>query len=245
MINITFLHFNIEGYSSSCRYDWLQIDGYSRGCGEVPTPFTIITNTNNVDIIFHSDDIGTRTGFLAIWSATTEPPTTRTRLLSCGQHSAIDCSQCPYDGDAWVSEGWCNGDCSWINEQCVLSSTIVSCGQHYAIDCSLCPYNGDTWVSEGWCNGDCHWVDQDCLPITTRTDIKDDIIIVTNSPPTSQTSTTITTLIPTSLGGLESVLKSKTEETTMAKSEHENIINSSNFPLHYPDNDIQVGSINK
>ena len=104
--------------------------------------------------------------------------------MSCGQHSAVDCSQCPYDGDTWASEGWCNGDCSWINEQCVLSTSLVSCGQHAAIECSLCPYDGDTWVSEGWCNGDCHWLDQECIPITTRIDIKDDTITETISPTT-------------------------------------------------------------
>ena len=68
---------------------------------------------------FRSDGGVTRTGFLAIWSATTEPPTTRTRLVSCGQHSAVDCSQCPYDGDTWVSEGWCNGDCHWVDQECL------------------------------------------------------------------------------------------------------------------------------
>ena len=87
-------------------------------------PFTIRTNTNNVVITFISDwyDAGNK-GFLAIWSATTEPPTTRTRLVSCGQHSAIDCSKCPYDGDTWVSEGWCNGDCHWVDQECLAIST--------------------------------------------------------------------------------------------------------------------------
>ena len=140
----------------------------------IATPFTIITNTNNVDITFSSDSIVTRTGFLAIWSATTEPPTTRTRLVSCGQHLAIDCSRCPYEGDTWVGEGGCNGDCSWINEQCVLSTIVVSCGGHSAIGCSQCVYNGQTFLGGGWCNGECHWIDQECLPITTRTDLKDD-----------------------------------------------------------------------
>ena len=76
-------------------------------------------------MIFYSDESVTHNGFLAIWSATTEPPTTRTRLVSCGQHSAVDCSQCPYDGDTWVGEGWCHGDCHWRDQdqQCVLSTT--------------------------------------------------------------------------------------------------------------------------
>ena len=167
------------------------------------------------------------------------PPNTRTIIVSCGQHSAIDCSRCPYYGDTWVSEGWCNGDCSWINEQCVLSTTLVSCGQHYAIDCSQCPYAGDTWVSEGWCNGDCQWVDQECLPITTRSDLKDDTFSENDSPTTSPTTTVITTTSSAII--FETVLKSTTEETSKSK----NIINSPNFPLQYPDYDYQVGLIKK
>ena len=108
----------------------MEIEG-DKYCGEIgtpteiPTPFSVITNTNDVNLIFHSDGSSTRTGFLAIWSATTEPPTTRTRRVSCGQHSAVDCSQCPYDGDTWVGEGWCHGDCHWRDEdqQCVISTT--------------------------------------------------------------------------------------------------------------------------
>ena len=135
--------------------------------------------------------------------------------------------------DTWVSEGWCNGDCSWINEQCVLSTALVSCGQHSAIDCSQCPYDGDTWVSEGWCNGDCHWVDQECLPISKRTNFKDDNITQTTSLPITTITTTSSSI------RFESVIKSTTEETTT--SESKNIINSLNFPLQYPDNDFQVG----
>ena len=91
----------------------------TRYSGEISTPFTIITNTNDVNMRFRSDGSETRTGFLAIWSATTEPPTTRTRFVNCWPHSAIDCSQCPYDGDTWVSEDWCNGDCHWIDQECL------------------------------------------------------------------------------------------------------------------------------
>ena len=101
----------------------MKIEG-EKYCGEIgtsseiSTPFSIITNTNYVRFITSS--VNTRTGFLAIWSATTEPPTTRTRLVSCGQHSAVDCSQCPYDGDTWVGKGWCHGDCRWTTEgKCV------------------------------------------------------------------------------------------------------------------------------
>ena len=113
----------------------------------------------------------------------------------------------------------------------------MNCGQHSAIDCSKCPFDVDTWVSEGWCNGDCHWVDQECLPITTRTDVKDDIIYETTSPTTSPTTTAITTTVPSSFDRFESSLKS--EETTT--SEQAKMINSSNFLLQHHDNDFQVG----
>ena len=45
---------------------------------------------------------------------------------------------------------------------------------HSAPVCSQCVYNGETFLGGGWCNGECHWIDQECLPITTRTDLKDD-----------------------------------------------------------------------
>ena len=52
-------------------------------CGEIPTPFTIITNTNNVNLRFTSDGSVTPTGFLAVWTASTEPPPTPTGCDSC------------------------------------------------------------------------------------------------------------------------------------------------------------------
>ena len=290
----------------------------TRYCGDRSTPFTIITTTNNVDIRFVSDGSVTSTGFLVIWSATTEPPgTIPPESVSCGQHSATRCGRCPYDPTIPPTgplgptippnSSFCNGDCTWMDGnlaigpigQCVLSVCVgpgpiapgcglglgpsvpcpdpsppgpgppvpgpgpsvpgpgpaapgpgpaapgprirlVSCGQHYAIDCSQCPYDGDTWVSEGWCNGECHWVDKKCLPITTRTELKHDIIYETNSPTTLPSATASTT---TSLSiRFESVLQSATEETTTLESK--NIINSPNFPLQYPDNDFQVGLIN-
>ena len=106
-INVTFLHFDIELYEqyydgTACSCDWLEIEG-EKYCEEIPTPFTTITNTNNVDIKLISDyyDAGNR-GYLAIWSATTEPPTstsTRTRLVSFGQHSSRDSSNYHYNNN--------------------------------------------------------------------------------------------------------------------------------------------------
>ena len=86
-INITFLHFDIGCTGStdtvfacglfkvnqnSCTNDWLQVED-NKLCGEIPTPFSIITNKNNVNIRLKTSTIDTRTGFLAIWSASNDP----------------------------------------------------------------------------------------------------------------------------------------------------------------------------
>ena len=65
-INITVLDFDIYTWGSSCR-DWLEIEAVQY-CGEIPTPFTIITNTNSVTMTFKSDDTVRGTGFLAVWT---------------------------------------------------------------------------------------------------------------------------------------------------------------------------------
>ena len=36
--------------------------------------------------------------------------------VSCGGHYAESCEDCPQGNGA----SWCNGDCNWINDQCVL-----------------------------------------------------------------------------------------------------------------------------
>ena len=35
--------------------------------------------------------------------------------MSCGNHNATSCQDCPQGNGA----GWCNGDCKWIYNQCV------------------------------------------------------------------------------------------------------------------------------
>ena len=63
---------------SSCRADWVELifDNYkSRHCGQTTKPWSIITNTNFVTVRFSSNYRNPYTGFLAIWSATTAPPT--------------------------------------------------------------------------------------------------------------------------------------------------------------------------
>ena len=73
-INITFVYFDIE-YENSCSYDWLAIDD-EKYCGEIPTPWTIITNSNTATASFISDGSVTHVGFLAVWTSTTEESTT-------------------------------------------------------------------------------------------------------------------------------------------------------------------------
>ena len=79
-IQIFFLQFEIGLYeedcdSSACECDWLEIEG-EQFCGE-KQPFIMVTNTNTVDIRFISNDFdASNLGFMAIWSATTDPPTT-------------------------------------------------------------------------------------------------------------------------------------------------------------------------
>ena len=74
-INITFLLFDIDkSTSTGTCYHWLQIED-EKYCGEkgtsteISTPFTIITNSNSVDVTFRSDNYDvSNAGFLAIWS---------------------------------------------------------------------------------------------------------------------------------------------------------------------------------
>ena len=34
--------------------------------------------------------------------------------VSCGNHNANTCADCPQGNGA----SWCNGDCQWVNGQC-------------------------------------------------------------------------------------------------------------------------------
>ena len=86
--------------------------------------------------------------------------------MSCGNHYATTCVDCPQGNGA----SWCNGDCTWITDQCTetlttgaISSTIstisLSCGSHYASSCEDCPQGHGA----AWCNGDCNWINDQCV----------------------------------------------------------------------------------
>ena len=84
----------------------------SKHCGQISQPWTIITQTNTLTVTFSSDDGGTRTGFLALWTATTAPPTypTPTGCDSCdfpfGDTTLNTCiSVLDVDTQPWCSPG--------------------------------------------------------------------------------------------------------------------------------------------
>ena len=39
-------------------------------------------------------------------------------MVNCGRHTADTCASCPQGNGPF----WCNGNCEWINETCVLRS---------------------------------------------------------------------------------------------------------------------------
>ena len=40
--------------------------------------------------------------------------------VSCGRHRAPSCTECPQGNGA----SWCNGDCTWSDEQCISKGKI-------------------------------------------------------------------------------------------------------------------------
>ena len=77
---MTFLHFDIYNIyrrdgCRSCSCASLELDNFSKHCGSISQPWSFISNTNTLTVTFKSDWRTTRTGFLAIWRATTELPT--------------------------------------------------------------------------------------------------------------------------------------------------------------------------
>ena len=79
-INITFLHFDVWE-QPLCSNNWVELnyDNFiSRHCGKISEPWTIITNTNTLTVTFRSI-----AGFLAVWTATNEPPTYPPATAGC------------------------------------------------------------------------------------------------------------------------------------------------------------------
>ena len=76
---VTFLNFDIWE-NMDCRWDYVEI-GNSRHCGKITKPWSIITNTTIINLRFRSafahyfTTFESYNGFVAIWTATTEPAT--------------------------------------------------------------------------------------------------------------------------------------------------------------------------
>lgn len=66
--------------------------------------------------------------------------------VSCGNHNADSCANCPKCGDNWCGSGWCNGDCTWKDSKCILD---LSCSSQYPI-----PWDGPSNDADGCCNCD-------------------------------------------------------------------------------------------
>ena len=77
---------DIARNDENCNFEYIQVDELTKHCGSTSKPWSIITRSNNLTVIFQSDDSGwSGTGFLALLEATTEPPTypTPTGCESC------------------------------------------------------------------------------------------------------------------------------------------------------------------
>ena len=78
---------DIFAYSDNCEltliYTWgsvtsrefVELDGLTRHCGSIFKPWSIVSNSNVMNVRFVSYQNRFLTGFLAIWTATNEPPT--------------------------------------------------------------------------------------------------------------------------------------------------------------------------
>jgi len=91
-----------------------------------------------------------------------EQPCEIGQMVSCGNHQAASCADCPQNG---FGASYFNGDCTWRNGSCVSGEVIfkgqmVSCGNHEAASCADCPQNG---FGASYCNGDCTWSNGNCV----------------------------------------------------------------------------------
>ena len=74
-INITFLHFDIMPCvlcdpSDRCVRDYFEMEN-EKYCDTISGPWSLISNTNTVNVTFKSDTSWERSGFFAVWKATT------------------------------------------------------------------------------------------------------------------------------------------------------------------------------
>ena len=50
----------------------------------------------------------------------------QTEKVTCGQHQAATCAECPRDQSTgnWAGEHFCHGDCTWQEETCVAKGDV-------------------------------------------------------------------------------------------------------------------------
>merc|ERR1712194_672092 len=113
--------------------------------------------TTNNNMIF---DKVTLLGLLALSSSLIQADnagsirhsSSRGLLVSCGGHDSPSCADC---GD---NASYCNGECEWITDECIVIGKAVSCGGHDASSCAKCGDNAS------YCNGECEWTADECKP---------------------------------------------------------------------------------
>ena len=45
--------------------------------------------------------------------------------VNCGGHSATNCNGCPVNGNNFMGSSWCNGDCHWIDDKCIPTTSTT------------------------------------------------------------------------------------------------------------------------
>ena len=82
--------------------------------------------------------------------------------VSCGNHRAPSCAECPQGNGAF----WCNGECEWTysedggeckSKSSQLGSNTVDCGGRFAHTCFQCTNELNNNTDGSQCGGDCYW----------------------------------------------------------------------------------------
>ena len=72
-------------WNNPCQYDIVILDNFSGHCGQINKPWSYISSSNSINIILSIQSSFAQKGFLAIWTATSEPPSyPPSGTTSCG-----------------------------------------------------------------------------------------------------------------------------------------------------------------
>ena len=87
-----------------------------------------------------------------------EQPGCLLKKISCGGHRANSCSKCPFSGNKYKGQNWCNGDCYWsdwkkVNREqaeknkeqpgCLLKENLLSSEERAKMIPDAAQYNRD------------------------------------------------------------------------------------------------------